>query len=582
MFRTIAFFLFILITRITLGQNLVFEYDTINNKHVTLGDLEMLDLTSKSFSSSFLFPNESRNSYTLRPKQLFFPGNSIYPFSKLSDKNLIFSALPHIGFGYAFGAQSTQKLDFDYQQAFKHGIIVNAAIHNFKTDGFFRNTNALDNLYKLALARNGKWHSFQLRANSEKVERNWNGGIQNDSLVETFSPNLIPIWKENAHSIYKNTNIQLYNKFLLIQDSTKQLGFSLSNEYNRFKRFYFEEDSIASLYSIINIDSSKTNDSLLQQTYHNNVGLFFKNRAFQLQTGLSSSYWNYRAFEYRNDTLELGIYGQIDLDLTKFKFHQKGNLNLLGAANGFHNSMSVNGKFLGVDFTIVHQVFNELPSLFQRFFYSNNLAYKTANLEKQWFQNLKAKVGRCFGKQAIELAYELGQFNNVYQFDSQQLKWRNDLNTSNGIYQQASLKSNLNWRWLNLHLNYEFTAIDESKRFTPNHLLDTRLFVKGGVFKAKKLKALAGVDFMITSAYKRLDFLPQMTLFDLEKSTLIPISSGFMNMGAFCSFEVETFRLFLRMDNLAYFWQNRQIEIINGYTFPSTQLKVGITWDFWN
>jgi hypothetical protein len=73
-----------------------------------------------------------------------------------------------------------------------------------------------------------------------------------------------------------------------------------------------------------------------------------------------------------------------------------------------------------------------------------------------------------------------------------------------------------------------------------------------------------------------------MTVFDLENSSLNPISSGFMNMSAFASFEVETFRLFLRMDNLAYFWQNRQIEIIYGYAFPSSQLKVGITWDFWN
>jgi hypothetical protein len=59
-------------------------------------------------------------------------------------------------------------------------------------------------------------------------------------------------------------------------------------------------------------------------------------------------------------------------------------------------------------------------------------------------------------------------------------------------------------------------------------------------------------------------------------------TAGFMNLAAFTSFEVETFRLFIRMDNIAYFWQDRSIEFVNGYTFPSTQIKVGITWDFWN
>jgi hypothetical protein len=135
---------------------------------------------------------------------------------------------------------------------------------------------------------------------------------------------------------------------------------------------------------------------------------------------------------------------------------------------------------------------------------------------------------------------------------------------------------------MNCHLNYQFTAMDDIKRFVPTHLIDTRLFVKGGIFKAKKLKALAGIDFLMASSYKRLNFVPQMTLFDVEGSILNSSSSGFINMAAFASFEVETFRFFIRMDNLAYFWQDKQIELVRGYAFPSTQLKVGITWDFWN
>jgi hypothetical protein len=40
--------------------------------------------------------------------------------------------------------------------------------------------------------------------------------------------------------------------------------------------------------------------------------------------------------------------------------------------------------------------------------------------------------------------------------------------------------------------------------------------------------------------------------------------------------------LFIRMDNLAYFFQDRKIEILSGYPFPSPQIKVGLSWDFWN
>lgn len=582
MFRTFVSVLLILISRFSIGQISIYEYDTLTYKHSTLGSSDTFDLTSRYFSSSFLFPNDSRNDYIFQSNQLFYPGNSIYGSTKFSNNKLKFSALPHIGFGYTLGSQSTQKLDFDYEQAFKNGVLVNASINNFKTDGFFRNTGAQNSIYNLALARNTKLYSFELRATTDKAQRNFNGGIQNDTLVETISPDLIPVWKENAQSIHRNSTIKLSNIFSLINDSTKHLGFLFLNEYNRKKRFYFEQDSISTLYSLVNLDSTRTNDSLLLQAYNNNLVLFYKNKIVQLQTGLSSSYWNYRAFDYGNDTLEIGIFSQLDFKLNKLNFHQRGNFNLFGAANGFYNSTSINGNILGFEFNLLHNVTHELPLVFQRFFYSNNTNYKTVNLEKQWFQKFKLKVGRSFGKQIFDASLDVGQFKNVYQFDSQQGIWRNELNASKGIYQQISMGTKLNWRWLNCHLNYQFTAIDESKRFTPSHLFDTRLFVKGGIFKAKKLKALAGVDIMLTSSYKRLNFIPQMTVFDLENSSMNPTSAGFMNLAAFASFEVETFRLFIRMDNLSYFWQNRQIELINGYAFPSTQMKVGITWDFWN
>ena len=570
MFRKIKLILLICAVQNLFGQSTTFDFDTLKYRHATLGDLDTLDEVVRQLASSFMY-NESVNPYIFQPNQLFYTGNSIFLTSNPNQKNLIFSALPHIGFGYSFGAQATQKLDFDYEQAFKHGFLINSSIHNFKTNGFFRNTNAQNSNYQVALARNGKWHSFQLRANYQKIIRNWSGGIQNDSLVEIFSPELIPVWKENAESMHKNLSVRLSNKFSIIQDSIRKVGFATNHGYSRFKRLYGENDSLSAIYQVVNLDSLKTNDSLLQQTVTNDFGLFYKSKNVNFEGGVSSSYWNYQAFAYQNDTLEIGIYSDIYLKMNKLSFKQNGNYNFIGASNGFHNSMSLSGNIVGLDFNVSHQFINELPSVFQRFFYSNNVAYKTANLEKQWFQNLKAQVGRKFGKQLFQLSYEFGQ-----------LTWRNDLSTSRGIYNQVQLKTHLNWRWLNGHFIYQYTAIEEIKRFTPTHLLNARLFAKGGIFKAKKLKALAGIEFMLTSSYKRLNFLPQMTVFDLENSTLNPISSGFMNMAAFASFEVETFRFFVRMDNLAYFWQNRQIDIIEGYAFPSTQLKVGITWDFWN
>jgi hypothetical protein len=315
---------------------------------------------------------------------------------------------------------------------------------------------------------------------------------------------------------------------------------------------------------------------------NNRVGLFLNSQKFIFEAGLNSSLWKYGSFEYKNDTLEVGIYSQMNWKTDKISIYQKGDYNLLGASTGFDNLIQVEAEIANFKIKVLHQLTNQLPMIFQRYYYSNNVAYKTVNLDKQWSQNFSLHVDRKFNKQAFQFIYELGEFNKIYQFDSQQLVWRNDLNSCKGIYNQFTLKSQLNWRWIYCHFKYQYNAIDSSKRFTPQHAIDTRIFVKGGIFKAKKLKALAGVDFLITSSYKRLNFIPQMTLFDLENSVLNPISSGFMNLAAFTSFEVENFRFFIRLDNISYFWQNKKTELVKGYAFPTPQLKVGITWDFWN
>jgi hypothetical protein len=582
MFRNLLFFVVQLAIWPVLSQINGFQYDTLKYSHSTLGSLDTFDLSSRPLSSSFIFPNQNQNIYFLQPRNLFSPGKSIFTNSLIQKEKMTFTALPHIGFGYSFGAQATQNLTFDYEQAFKHGFLINCSVNNLKTEGFFRNTNVANSNYQIALGRNGKIHSFELKGDYSKSERNWNGGITDDSLSNFFAPALIPVLKENAQSINKTINLDLQNKFTIVNDSSQLIGIAIKQNYQRNKRLYSEIDSISSIYSSIYLDSSETNDSLLQQNFKNNVGLFYFRKNLLLEAGVNSNYWNNQAFSFKNDTLEFGLYSEVELAIKKFNLHQKGNYNLIGAANGFSNEAAVSTAIAETKIQLSHRFSNQLPSVFQRFFYSNNVVYKTENLEREWFQNFNAEIGRDFYKQQIKLGYEFGQFDRIYQFDQLQNRWRNDLTTSKGTYQQIALKTNLNWRWLNCNLNYQFTIMDQQKQFVPSHTFNSRIFVKGGIFKAKKLKALLGIDFIATSSYKRLNFIPQMTIFDLEQSMNNQNTTGFMNLAAFTSFEVETFRLFIRMDNIAYFWQDRSIEFVNGYTFPSTQIKVGITWDFWN
>jgi hypothetical protein len=567
----------------TLGQNVNhFNYDTLKYRYLTFGDLDSMDISSKRFSTSFMFSDLNQEAYLINPAFLFAPGNTVYKNFNSEVPQIQFTALPHIGLGYVMGAQGTQKLNFDYEQAFKHGFLINCSVDNFKTNGFFRNSQSVLNRYNFSLARNARRHSFQFFVFATKDQRNWSGGLKDDSLIEVFAPELIPIGKENAQSTLKNIYAGFNNKFAIVQDSLMSFGIATSHSYSRLKRFYIEEDSISSLYANVFIDSTNTFDSLVQHNIRNSSGLYFKRKKLDFEAGVQSDYWSYQAFQFKNDTLEVGLYSKFDLTIKKFHIYQKGNFNLLGASSGIDNLTGFQMSFGSLNFQFSHKFSNQLPSVFQRYFYSNNVVYKTVNPQKQLYQNYNFTVGKNIGKQHIKLDYTFGQFKQVYQFDGNQQIWRNDLTTSEGLFQQIALNSNLNWRAFHSNLTYRFTAMDESKRFVPSHVFDSRFYLKGGIFKAKKLKALLGLELMVASSYKRLNFNPQMTIFDIEQSITNLNAKGFMNAGVFSAFEVETFRLFIRMDNLAYFWQDKKIELLSGYAFPSPQIKVGITWDFWN
>jgi hypothetical protein len=46
--------------------------------------------------------------------------------------------------------------------------------------------------------------------------------------------------------------------------------------------------------------------------------------------------------------------------------------------------------------------------------------------------------------------------------------------------------------------------------------------------------------------------------------------------------EVKTFRFFVNVANLGTYWNAAQISTVQGYPFPTMQIRLGLTWDFWN
>jgi hypothetical protein len=114
----------------------------------------------------------------------------------------------------------------------------------------------------------------------------------------------------------------------------------------------------------------------------------------------------------------------------------------------------------------------------------------------------------------------------------------------------------------------------------PTHMLKARIGLKGGVFKSKKLNSFIGIEPQWIGNYRRMSMLPVLDVFLLNQLT--NKQPGFFDLAFYTGFEVKGFRFFARAENIGYFWNNHMIQTVKGYPIPPMQIRLGITWDFWN
>ena len=561
----------------TLPESVIF----LNSTFSTLGAIDTMDFNGIYLSSSFPLKS-TLNRFGLPSIDLLETNESIYTPNFRQRSAITFSALPHVGFSYLFGSQGTQLLRANYEQAFKKGFLLNAQIGTDITNGFYRNSGFSQSKYALQLARNSKRHSFFLAAFSGKEVRNWNGGLVSDSQALFFSPDILPVRKNDASSEFRNKKISLTNNINLINDSLRVFAIQTKHFYESNARTYSEQNSIVGSYDSIYFDSTQTSDKYDLNTMENQVGFIFKGSILEFSSHAVLRNWSYQNLEIKSDTTEFDLRERVQFKNKRFKITNSSSFNLFGAKNAFTIFTEASTSFLGCKLHFNHLYQKSLPNVFKRYYSSNNVFYKLENFDLQTQQKFRFLVSKSFSKQAVSFDYTLVSFNQNYFFNSLISEWQKDLPVSKAIIHQAKISSEFHFSFLHIYPSYTFTKMDESIDFLPQHTFETRILIKGGIFKAKKLKGMLGFDFIALSRYKSLTYIPQMGIFDFNILSQEKANSGTMNAGVFTGFEVDKFRFYLRWDNLAYLWANRMQSFVIGSPLPSTQIKLGITWDFWN
>jgi hypothetical protein len=576
----IGIFVFFCIQLNAQGYSPVFETDTLKIGYRIGGKLDSVDYNAGNVSSSVPGGLYDLKTPIINPQFSFkFPGGQRFyglkPFEKIR-----FSGLPHLGFSYVFGSNGFQAIRTEYQQAFNHNFLLNINYTNSKSNGIARSSAFAHHHLSLQLVRPGIHYSFELQGMLETSNVHQYGGIKNDSLIDYYPLDFLTVTKPNALSRTKRVRIIQSNYIDFLKDSTRALGLVTTHELTIKKFNYNESDSInklSSIYPVINYDSSVTADQHQWSQFANGIGFFANLNTSKLKGGINAKFWNFQNLGRYYDTLELNLVGNYHYATRHFYVDNQTDLNLVGAKNEFLNYFHLNqsGKKYIADFRINYE--NKLPDYYQRYAYGNTYNANPFTIEKQQRFNSGVSYLRSFEKITLTGSYTYTVAKNNYFFIVD--RWRNDV-VRNLNFHQLSLRADWQLKIVHVQPMYQLTLNSKAYEIIPKHALLARVFLKKHVFKSRKMEAILGMDVAIYSAYQRLGYLSAVSAFDF--SSVSTMSSGYSNLHLFGGFQLDEFRFFVRAENLGYYWTKPQTKVLNGYPIIPLQLKVGITWDFFN
>lgn len=566
--------LFLVATYYTYGQ-MVYDFDTIRYSERITGSLDSIDIKTAYYPSTF---DGGLNDVSLRSLSVCNYTNQLLQPSfqpKIYWRPMHFSALPHLGFSYSIGQQGSQFLRANYTHAITERLVLDIEYERNSSQGAVRNSNFSNDNVKLQLQRKGVRYAFQLQGAFQAYNTNHSGGLVTDTLIEDFGLEFSPVNKSNAVSRNRAAEVRFKNYFDLLKDSTTMLGLTTNHVYKIRNRIYSETDTIFGIYPSVYIDSFSTRDQYNLAEITNGVGAYFSSRKFYIDAIVNHTYWDYQNLGVHNDTNELDFNSNAFLHLKNLKIENELLFNFLGRFNDLKEKATIIYTLNKLKVNAFLRFENAAPSVFQRRYFSNNASYVTSNIKNQGLVQLGGEVSHSFLSEKIGLAVfgSTAMISNPYLFSD--TNWTNSTGKYN--FFSVGLRSALHFGVFNFNPTFVYSP---GSNFLPEIQAYGRIFVKGKLFKAKKLEALVGVDVSYVSSFDNRTYIPTMDTYDWSPS--LNNFSGMMNLHAFLSLGISEFRFFVRYENIGYFWSDKTTNVVNNYPISPPRLRIGLTWDFFN
>jgi len=481
-----------------------------------------------------------------------------------------------LGFSYTFGSGGSQYIRSEYQQAFNHKHLINIYYDRNGTNGLMRRSTFSHHDVSLLYNYIDKRYTSHLKAYYKQFKVDHPGGITTDSLINDFGIEFTPVQKLEAASVNKASEVKWNNYINFLNDSIVGFGIKTDHHFSIKNRVYTELDlSLDSIYTMINIDSVETRDQFNLSSISNGGGVYFKRKGFYIDGQIDYLYWSYQNLSRRQDSVEINLQSQLFLELKNFELKNEFKMNFIGGFNTIRNKADLNIKFNKFKWNSSVLFVNDAPLVNQRQYFGNNVnqSWNTFKLRQLLSINSSVHVKWIPGKIETSLFGAHHVVNNNFLFNGS--NWENDSLVRN--YSELGLVAKIKFGVFNIHP--KFTYFIDPTGFLPSMSTGARVFVKGKLFKAKKLEALIGVDARYLSGFNNRGYVPMLDTYSYGGTSTF--SSEF-NLDAYLALGFGQFSFYVKMENIGYFWNDQTNTVFEGYTTAPNQLQIGITWDFFN
>lgn len=502
-----------------------------------------------------------------------------------------FSAIPHIGMVYAMGSNATQIGHLAYTQTIDSGFFVQLDYQRTTSNGALRNSNFENNCLDARFAIVRKRFATTAHIYFNGGNRAFNGGLLNDSLsnpdfdlifqdvskgnnqeTSTFNKNTAGATFE----VKRNFQVNSENYWSFVKYKSLKTGLFLHPSISIYNRKYVENAAIATIYGVVNYDSTETRDFYQVSQAQLAGGYFLHTQSVAWNVGMKGTYWDYDNLGHEHDTLELSILSTLNCSLKSgWKWKTNGGINVTGALGAFNGKTRLSKDFNLWELELYATINRSYPSPNQRYYFGNALNYAWNN---QQFTTATEGGGK------LRIRYKLGQLivsGTFANYTKMPLfvdnHWRQDTLTSLsivGLSAQTSIKIGSFFIQPTLILQQSTLSI------VPKCSAFARLGFNGAIFKAKKLKTSLGVELGYISQFQLMDFVPQMGVYALTSTQKMFVAMP--KWHTFASFDLGYFRWFVRGENMEQLFLKKVNMEALGYPVLPFQIRFGVSWDLFN